>query len=229
MGKEPDFMIHGIVKYTLGGQELWLTDTVISMAIISLSLIVLGLAAKKTMKKASEVPAGFQNLLEAGVEMLEKMGTGIMGGRGRRFLNYVGSVFLILLFCNLSGLAGLRPPTADFGTALFFGIATFGLVQYQGIKNRGVRHFSSLFQPIPLLFPINLIGELTAPISLSLRLFANLLSGVIIMGLWYGIMPLWANIGIPAVLHGYCDLFSGCIQAYVFCMLTMVYLQDKME
>ena len=57
----------------------------------------------------------------------------------------------------------------------------------------------------------------------------DLLSGVIIMGLWYGMMPIFANIGIPAALHVYCDLFSGCIQTYVFCMLTMVYINDKME
>jgi F0F1-type ATP synthase, subunit a len=59
-------------------------------------------------------------------------------------------------------------------------------------------------------------------------LSANLLSGVIIMGLWYGLMPLLANIGFPAALHVYCDVFSGCIQTYVFCMLTMVYIADAM-
>ena len=103
------------------------------------------------------------------------------------------------------------------------------LVNYQGIKNRGVRHFTSLFEPTPILFPINLIGEIANPISISLRLFANLLSGVIIMGLWYGMMPIFTNIGIPAALHVYCDVFSGAIQTYVFCMLTMVYINDKME
>ncbi len=97
--------------------------------------------------------------------------------------------------------------------------------------NQKPRHasFHSLFEPTPILFPINLIGELANPLSISLRLFANLLSGVIIMGLWYGMMPIFANIGIPAALHVYCDLFSGCIQTYVFCMLTMVYINDKME
>ena len=73
-----------------------------------------------------------------------------------------------------------------------------------------------------VLFPINLIGEFANPISISLRLFANMLSGVIIMGLWYGMMPVLLKIGIPAALHVYCDLFSGCIQTYVFCMLTWV-------
>ena len=107
-------------------------------------------------------------------------------------------------------------------------MVTFFIVNYQGIKNHGVGHFTNLFQPTPVLFPINLIGELANPLSISLRLFANLLSGVIIMGLWYGMLPIFVNIGIPAALHAYCDLFSGCIQTYVFCMLTMVYVNDKL-
>ena len=136
---------------------------------------------------------------------------------------------MFILFCNLSGLFGLRAPTGDFGVTFLLGVVTFFIVNYQGIKNHGVGHFTGLFQPIPVLFPINVIGEFANPISISLRLFANLLSGIIIMGLWYGMMPWFAKIGIPAALHVYCDLFSGCIQTYVFCMLTMVYINDKMD
>jgi F-type H+-transporting ATPase subunit a len=161
--------------------------------------------------------------------MLEKMGESILGGNTRRFINYIGTIFIFILFCNLSGLLGLRAPTADYGVTFLLGVFTFCIVNYQGIKNRGIHHFTCLFEPTPILFPINLIGEIANPISISLRLFANLLSGVIIMGLWYGMMPIFANIGIPAALHAYCDLFSGCIQTYVFCMLTMVYINDKLE
>ena len=171
----------------------------------------------------------FQNAREMAYEALANMAGGILGGNARRFINYIGTIFLFILFCNLSGMLGLRAPTADYGVTFLLGMVTFFIVNYQGIKNRGVRHFTSLFEPTPILFPINLIGELANPLSISLRLFANLLSGVIIMGLWYGMMPIFANIGIPAALHVYCDLFSGCIQTYVFCMLTMVYINDKME
>ena len=88
---------------------------------------------------------------------------------------------------------------------------------------------TSMFKPFPILFPINLIGEITNPLSQALRLFGNMMSGVVIMGLWYGMMPIFVKIGIPSFLHVYCDLFSGCIQTYVFCMLTMVYVNDKMD
>lgn len=228
---EPDFMIHGVLKYEAFGQELWITDTTVGAWIITAILLLIGFIANRKLKAATagSIPGAFQNALEMGMEALENMAQGILGANARRFVNYIGTIFLFILFCNLSGLFGLRAPTADFGVTFLLGMFTFFIVNYQGLKNRGVGHFTSLFQPIPILFPINVIGEVANPISISLRLFANLLSGVIIMGLWYGMMPWFAKIGIPAALHVYCDLFSGCIQTYVFCMLTMVYISDKME
>ena len=228
---EPDFMIHGVFKLEAFGQELWITDTTVGAWIITAALLLIGFIANRKLKAAadSDVPGTFQSALEMGMEALENMAQGILGGNARKFINYIGTIFLFILFCNLSGLFGLRAPTADYGVTFLLGMFTFFIVNYQGLKNRGVGHFTSLFQPIPVLFPINLIGEIANPISISLRLFANLLSGVIIMGLWYGMMPWFAKIGIPAALHVYCDLFSGCIQTYVFCMLTMVYVNDKME
>ena len=209
ISNEPDFMIHGVLKYQLFGQDFWITTTTIGMWIITALILIL--------------------VLEMAYEALQGMTAGILGGNARRFINYIGTIFVFILFCNLSGLLGLRAPTADYGVTFLLGMFTFFIVNYQGIKNRGVRHFTSLFEPTPILFPINLIGEIANPISISLRLFANLLSGVIIMGLWYGMMPIFTNIGIPAALHVYCDVFSGAIQTYVFCMLTMVYINDKME
>lgn len=229
--REPDFMIHGVLKYEAFGQQLWITDTTVGAWIITAILLLIGLIANRKLKAAAAdgIPGAFQNALEMGMEALESMTQSILAGNARKFANYIGTIFLFILFCNLSGLFGLRSPTADFGVTFLLGMFTFFIVNYQGLKNRGFGHFTSLFQPIPVLFPINVIGEVANPISISLRLFANLLSGVIIMGLWYGMMPWFAKIGLPAALHVYCDVFSGCIQTYVFCMLTMVYINDKME
>ena len=226
---EPDFMIHGVLKYQMFGQDFWITTTTIGMWIVTVLSLLIAVFANRTLKKAGDVPGTFQNVLEYAYEMLQKMADGILAGNAKKFVNYIGTIFLFILFCNLSGLLGLRAPTADYGVTFLLGMFTFFIVNYQGIKNRKLRHFTSLFEPTPILFPINLIGELANPLSISLRLFANLLSGVIIMGLWYGMMPIFVNIGIPAALHVYCDVFSGAIQTYVFCMLTMVYINDKME
>ena len=224
-----DFMIHGVFKYSFFGHEVWITTTHVCVLIVMLLIIGFAIAANRQMAKAREVPEGFQNVVELIVEKLDAMVDAPMGKAAPKFYNYIGTIFVFILFCNLSGLLGLRAPTADYGVTFLLGMFTFFIVNYQGIKNRGVRHFTSLFEPTPILFPINLIGEIANPISISLRLFANLLSGVIIMGLWYGMMPIFTNIGIPAALHVYCDVFSGAIQTYVFCMLTMVYINDKME
>ena len=225
---EADFAIHGLVNYKLFGHSVWLTTTHVAMVIVTVVILIFAIAANRCMKKAKEVPTGFQIVVELIVEMLGKMVTTNMK-QPKKFLNYIGTLFLFILICNLSGLLGLRGPTADYGVTLCLGLITFCMIQYNGIKCQKMGHFKALFEPIPLFFPINLIGEIATPISLSLRLFANMLAGTIIMALWYGIIPIFiAKLGIPAFLHAYLDLFSGCIQTYVFCMLTMVYVDDKM-
>ena len=150
----------------------------------------------------------------------------IMGSNAKKFHNYIGVLFIFVLLSNVSGLFGLRPPTADYGITLPLGLITFALIQYNGIKVNKTRHFTDLFKPLWFLFPINLIGEFAVPLSLSLRLFGNVMSGTVLMGLIYELLRPFA-VGWPAVLHVYFDVFSGCIQAYVICMLTMVYINDK--
>lgn len=224
------FMIRGIYKmpFLFLGQEVWITTTTVSTIIITIMLLAFGIFTGSKLKNAKEIPTGFQNFIEMAVEALNSMGDGILGENKNRFINYIGTIFLFILTSNLSGFMGMRAPTADYGVTFCLGIFTFAIVQFQGIKNHGIGHFTSLFQPVPVLFPINLIGEFANPLSISLRLFANLLSGVIMLGLWYGMMPIFAQLAIPSFLHAYCDLFSGCIQTYVFCMLTMVYVNDKL-
>lgn len=224
---DADFMIKGVYKYTLFGQEFYITTTHIGMFIVTLLLLVLMVFANRCMKHAKEVPGTFQNIIEMYVQTIDNMVATIMGKNARRFVNYICTVFLFILLCNLSGLLGLRPPTADYGVTLPLGLITFALVQGCGIaKNKG-KHFTNLFAPVPLLFPINLIGEFAVPLSLSLRLFGNIMSGTVMMGLIYGLLPIFLKLGLPAVLHIYFDAFSGAIQTYVFCMLTMVYINDK--
>lgn len=225
---EADFFIHGLLKYEMFGQTFWLTSTHVSMLIVSAAILIFAIAANRCMKKAKEVPTGFQNVIELIVEFIDGWVDKNMKAASK-FRNYIGALFLFIITSNLSGLLGLRGPTADYGVTFCLGMITFCLIQYNGIKTNKGGHFKALFEPIPLFFPINFIGEIATPISLSLRLFANMLAGTIIMALWYGIIPIVvAKFAIPAALHAYLDLFSGCIQAYVFCMLTMVYVDDKM-
>ena len=221
-----DFMIHGVFSYELFGQTVWITTTHVCVLIVFLIIIGFCIAANRAVKHATEVPGAFQNVVELIVEMLDGMVGGVMGKQAVRFQNYIGTIFIFILFSNISGLLGLRPPTADYGVTFALGIITFTLIHFNKFKYQKVSGvLKGLCEPWPIWAPINIISGLAVPISLSLRLFANVLSGTAIMALIYALLSKVAIIW-PAALHVYFDLFSGAIQTYVFCMLTMTYIAD---
>lgn len=225
---EIDFMIHGVFSYNFFGNKVWITTTHMCMLIILLVLCIFGFFARRAMLKATEVPTGFQNVVELIVEMLDKMVDSTMGKNGKNFRNYIGTIFIFILISNISGLFGLRPPTADYGVTLPLGLMTFTLIHVNKFRYQKVSGvLKGLCDPWPFWAPINMIGDIAVPISLSLRLFANVLSGTVMMALVYGLLSKVALFW-PAVLHVYFDMFSGAIQTYVFCMLTMTYISDAM-
>lgn len=223
-----DFSIKYLQEIHLFGQTFHLTTTHVGLVIVSIVLIVLAIMVNRRIAKSKpeDTPGMLVNIFELAVGMLDNMVSGTMGKSAKKFRNYIGTVFIFALLCNISSLVGLRPPTADYGVTFAMGIITFFIIHYNGIKANGTKHFSALCKPV-LLTPINIIGEIAVPLSLSLRLFGNVLSGTVMMGLIYGLLAPPVTTGIPAVLHVYFDIFSGCIQAYVFCMLSMVYISDK--
>lgn len=223
-----NFMIKGLFSYELFGQTVWITTSHVCILIVWLVLVIFALCAHHTIKNADpfEKPGTFQNIVEMIVEMLDGMIAGVMGKNATKFLNYIGTLFIFILFSNISGLFGLRPPTADYGVTFPLGIITFCLIFFNKIKHQGVGGFlKGLCDPWPIWAPINVIGDVAVPISLSLRLFANVLSGTVMMALVYGLLSKIAY-AWPGILHIYFDLFSGAIQTYVFCMLTMTYVND---
>lgn len=227
---DSSFMIQSLKEFHIPGIDYTfsINTTHVAMLLVSVFIIIMAIVARVKINKVKpdDTPGMFQNAIEIIVEMLGTMVDGIMGKNANKFVNYISTLFLFIIISNISGLFGLRPPTADYGVTLCLGLITFILVQFNGIKKNKGGHFAALFQPIWFLFPINLIGEFAVPLSLSLRLFGNVMSGTVLMGLIYDLLKPF-TIGYPALLHAYFDLFSGCIQAYVFCMLTMVYVNDK--
>lgn len=219
-------MIHGVFSYELFGQTLWITTTHVCVLIVFLIISAFCIAAGHMVKHAEEIPTGFQNVVELIVEMLDKMTEGVMGKHAVRYRNYIGTIFIFILFSNISGLLGLRPPTADYGVTFALAIISFTLIRYNELKYQKLSGvLKGLCDPWPIWAPINIIGNLAVPISLSLRLFANILSGTAIMALIYALLSKIAYVW-PAALHVYFDLFSGAIQTYVFTMLTMTYIAD---
>ena len=227
-----DVMVHGLFKYSFFGHEVWITTTHVSLFFVMMILIIFSILAGRAIKKGAEVPGGFQNVVELIVEKLDGMVDSTMGKNGAGYYNYIGTIFIFILFSNISGLLGLRPPTADYGVTFPLGILTFTLIRVNQFKyNKPKDIWKDMCSPLPpwlpIWFPINVISEIAVPISLSLRLFANILSGTIMMALIYGLLGWIATIW-PAALHVYFDLFSGAIQTYVFCMLTMTYISNAM-
>lgn len=228
-----DFMIHGIFSIEIFGQKVWITNSHACIVIIMVLMLIFAIAANRKLAHAKEKPDGFQNVIELIVEKLDGMVESTMGKWAPRFVNYISTIFMFILLCNISGLFGLRPPTADYGTTLALGLITFTMIWFNKFKHQtGKQLWADMCSPLPpwlpIWFPINLISEIAIPISLSLRLFANVLSGTVMMALVYGLLRFIA-IFWPAVLHVYFDLFSGAIQTYVFCMLTMTYVTQACD
>lgn len=229
MEKDVDFMIHGYVKLNIFGNEVWITTTHVCMFIVCLVLIIAGLIVRHKMKHAKAVPDAVQNVAELYVEMIDKLVKGNMFRHWRKYANYILTIFVFILLSNISGIFGLRPPTADYCVTLTLALITFFVIQFNAFRTYGaLGYLKSLTQPIPVLFPVNVIGELATPVSLSLRLFGNIMGGTVMLALYYGLLPKLATIGIPVFLHAYLDIFAGAIQTYVFCMLTMVFVNDKL-
>ena len=222
-----DFMIHGLFSYQLFGHTVWITTSHVCILIVMLVILIFAVIANRKIKHATEVPDGFQNVIELIVEKLDGVVMGTMGKvAGPKFVNYISTIFIFIFMSNISGLFGLRPPTADYGVTFALALMTFTLIRFNELKYQKLSGvLKGLCDPWPIWAPINIIGNLAVPISLSLRLFANILSGTAIMALIYTLLGKIALIW-PAALHVYFDIFSGAIQTYVFCMLTMTYIAD---
>ena len=137
------------------------------------------------------------------------------------------TLFIFILVSNIGGIfPGFRPPTADWSMTIALALGTFVLIQAMGVKFRGAEYIKGLFRPVFLFFPINMIGELARPISISFRLFGNMLAGLIMMSLLYSLAPLVAKFGFPAALHAYFDIFAGMLQTYIFVTLSISFIAD---
>ena len=166
-----------------------------------------------------------------------------MGDRFIGFAPFVAAIMAISLLSSLSSMIGLFPPTSDVNIIAGWAILVFILITHYKMKG-GVGHYAKeLTEPVALLTPINVIGELSTPIAMTFRHYGNVLSGVVISALvgtalsgasakLFGWLPgalgdiPFLSIGLPAVLSVYLDIFSGCLQAFIFAILTMLYIAN---
>ena len=160
----------------------------------------------------------------------------------------IASIMGLSALCSLSSMIGMYAPTSDLSTLLGWSLMVFVLITYNKFRAGGpLGYIKGYFQPIPVLLPFNIISEFATPLSMAFRHFGNIASGSVITGLIYaalaaassalfslipgavgqalGQIPI-LQVGIPAIFSIYFDLFSSCLQAFIFCMLTMMYIGD---
>ena len=192
-----------------------------------------------------------QALPEMLVEMANKFVVGNMGEKFRYMIPFVAALFFFFFVSNLISLVGLRSPTSDLSTEAAWAVVVFIMITAQKIKTSGFGGYLKGFtQPIPVMTPFNVLSELATPVSMACRHFGNILSGVVINGLIYGALAVASSallglipglvgdvlsqipvldVGIPAILSVYFDWFSGIMQAFIFCMLTVMYIANAAE
>jgi F-type H+-transporting ATPase subunit a len=171
-----------------------------------------------------EKPSAVQHLAEMTHEFVTEQGESIIGDGYARFTSYLTALGLFILISNLLGLIpGLKSPTADVVVPLGFALVTFVYYHYNGIRANGWGYIKQFLGPVwwlyPLLLPIEIISHLARILSLTVRLFANMLAGDLLTLAFFSLIP----IGIPLVFLGL-HLGVAIIQAYVFFLLAAVYL-----
>ena len=166
-------------------------------------------------------PTRFQNALEWLVEALDGLIGSMIPKQPRILLPLVGTLAVFIAATNLGGLIpGLRSPTTDLNTPLALAIVVFFSVHYYGIRAHGlVGHLRHYVEPVFFMLPIEIAGELARTMSLTFRLFGNILGEEIVIAVLFVILPV--IVPVPMMLF---SIFTSIIQAYVFVMLTVVYL-----
>lgn len=219
-----------------------ISETVVTSWIIMAGIIIAALLLTRNLKPVPTTKR--QIMLEYVVGSLRDLVKGNMGNdiekRMPNILPYLGSLLLFFACSNLIGLLGFKSPTTDVDTTLAWALMTVFLIYYEGMRVKGLGYWKGLLEPIPIMLPLNIVSEFATPISLTFRPFGNILGGTVIMGLLYQLLgfisTLIPNVSIPFLqlvipvpLHLYFDLFAGCLQAFIFIMLTMVFVSNAVE
>jgi F-type H+-transporting ATPase subunit a len=209
----------------------WNVDTILSTLVAGAILIGLGFAMLRRL--SARKPTGLQLFFETVTGWIERQVEDSMGVRTAPFVVPLATtLFLFILIANWLSLIPtghhpeyLPPPASDVNLTYALALLVIVWMYVTGIRNRGFRdYFRHLSQPYKAMFPINLIEEIARPITLALRLFGNIFSGVIMVSL-IALFPayiLWA----PEIIWKLFEMFIGLIQAFIFALLTILYFSS---
>lgn len=196
------------------------------MLIITVAAIVFRLFA---VPRFTQKPGRLQNLLELSVEAVESHTKSKVHLSGESLACYMFTVAVLLIGSAAAELVGARPPSADITLTFAIAIISFFMIDYYGIKAKGVAgRIKSFAKPVAVLFPFKIMSYISVPLSLGSRLFGNMLGGMVVMDLLKLALGSYAA-GIPAVFGLYFNVFHPLIQAYVFITLTLTFINEAAE
>lgn len=213
-------------------------ENVVFAWLIGLSLILVAFLGTRNRK---EIPGRFQNFLEAVVEGLQQFVLEVLGERGKKYVPFIGTLFLYILLQNLAGLVpGMKSPTSNLNTTVALAVTVFCYVQWTGLRENGLLGYVDhlMGSPrdlvgwimVPLNLPLHILEEFIKPLSLSLRLFGNILGedsliaafvtlGIAALAFFH--LPFGLPIQFPFMLLA---ILTGTIQALVFALLSTIYI-----
>ena len=196
-------------------------------------LVITSLAATRNINR---IPRGLQNFMEFALDYIRDIARSNIGEKEYRpWVPFIGTLFLFIFVSNWSGAlvpwklirlpAGeLAAPTSDINTTVALALLTSLAYFYAGFSKRGLGYLAKYIQPTPILLPINILEDFTKPLSLSFRLFGNILADELVVGVLVLLVPLF----VPLLVMGL-GLFLSAIQALIFATLAAVYIGEAME
>jgi F-type H+-transporting ATPase subunit a len=232
------FELHNFIHLSLFGIDISINKAVVMMWVVIALVAALFLTAARTRRL---VPTRLQSLAEIFVEFIRGLITDTMGPAGMRFFPFIATLFLFILFCNLIGLIpGSYTVTSQIIVTAAFAVFVYAMSLVLGFVLHGVRFLSILVPPgtpawlLPLMVPIELVSQLARPVSLAVRLFANMTAGHTILAVLFGLaistglLIGWLPFGFTIAMNGL-EVGIAFIQAYIFTTLTCVYLGDAIS
>ncbi|MDR2133498.1 MAG: F0F1 ATP synthase subunit A [Treponema sp.] len=228
-----------VFSFKISGAEIAINETVFVSWVTMAILIIAALVLTRRMKT---VPRGAQAILEAAVEFLDNFSREQFGRRAKIYGPYIGTVFLFLLLANILPAVSpigvsfgghhysppftIKPPARDINFTAALAVISILMVLFGGLRARGLKGWAkNLLHPVPMMLPFNLMEYVIRPTSLCLRLFGNILGGLIIMRLIEAVAPVAA----PPVISLYFDFLDGLIQALVFAFLTTLFVAEAVK
>lgn len=196
-------------------------------------ILIIAILAYWSTKGMTKKPNKKQTVVELLYGTIKNIVIENMGEKYVSFVPFIGTLGIFILVLNLTGLVGVTPPTNNYSVALGLALITFVVIQANAIKKVGIGHyFLGYGKPLLPMLPLNIMERVMLPVSLSLRLFGNVLAATVLVELSYqalGSISFFAQLGLPIFLHAYFDIFDGAIQMVIFVMLTMLNIKTVAE